>query len=247
MGVTRDLAKQVLALHQPDHLAAVLEAAGIRPRGSTRRELAHRVAERLWWSYCTPLGYAADRVTLERIVDHTAKRLGQAGATRAASDPWAKARALTRTVVPAVEGAGVSLDALDDLTRARARNAWLTTAAWGAGATSSFGARLVSGHVLKALSSPVGRLLPLLPPLAPYLRPVKAGARIAYAAGGPVGAGLALLTLNDALGTNYPTVVSLVLGLGSLPEVHVAEAAEVGGTVGPDDARPVAAPRPAEE
>jgi hypothetical protein len=79
-------------------------------------------------------------------------------------------------------------------------------------------------------------LLPLIPPLAPYLVPVRAGARIAYAAGGPVGVALTLLTINDAFSTDYPKVVSLVLGLGTLPELKFAEASEVGAGVGPDDA-----------
>ena len=109
MAVTRDMAKQMLALHDPQHLASVLVAAGVRPRGESRQELAHRVVERLWWSYCTPLGYLADRVTLEAIVDHTARRLGRPAVTLGREDPWAKARALTAEVVPGREDAGVRL------------------------------------------------------------------------------------------------------------------------------------------
>ena len=97
---------------------------------------------------------------------------------------------------------------------------------------------MASGQLLRALSSPIGRLLPLIPPLAPYLVSVRTGARIAYAAGGPVGVALTLLTINDAFSTDYPKVVSLVLGLGTLPELKFAEASEVGAGFGPDDAAP---------
>ena len=238
MGVTRDLAKQMLVLHRAEDLTAVLRAAGIPPRAATRSELAHRLVERLWWSYCTPLGYATDRVTLEQIVDHTAKRLGQARVTRDVAAPLAKARALTAVMIPSTASHGVALESLDAASQARAQNGWLGTAALGSGATGAFAPRYVSGHLLRALSSPVGRLLPLIPPLAPWVGPIKAGARFAYGAGGPVGVAMTLLTINQAFGTDYPKVVSLVLGLGTLPEVAFAEATEVGGGVGPDDAGP---------
>ena len=38
-------------------------------------QLATRIADAIWWNWSTPLGYAADRATLEDIVAHVARKL----------------------------------------------------------------------------------------------------------------------------------------------------------------------------
>ncbi len=237
MTVTRESAKATLAVHDPIMLGAVLEAAGIPARTTARRELAHRISERLWWYHSTPLGYALDRTSLGDIVAHVAKRLQTTPGVDPHTDPWAAARSLTQQLVPSASD-GVSLDDLDPVARQRTRGTWLPTAAWGGGATSALGGRVVSGAILKALASPIGRLLPLLPPIAPYVRTIRRGSQVVFSVSGPAGVLLTLATINQAFGRNDEKVVPLVLGLGALPALSVAEAEEIDAPVGPDDAEP---------
>lgn len=224
MRTTRADVEATLAVHEAEPLRAVLEAAGLRaPEGETARELARRIAEQLWWSYATPIGYYSDRVVLEDIVEHTARRLGAESALQQAC-VWLRLDALTRALVHQVREAGVTLDDLDPSVRARLWPDVFPTMAWGTGATGAFGTRWASARVIRFLDGPIGRLLPLLPPLAPWVGAIRTGASTLHMVTGPLGVGLAVLSFNEALGTRYRKLVPLLLGVGALGPRRVDDA-----------------------
>lgn len=225
MPTTRAEVRASLAVHDPQALRAILDAARVSPRGAeSSDELAGRIADALWWNYTTPLGYVADRTSLEDIVGHTARKLRVEHAVAEGGDAWMQLRALTVALVREVAAAGVSLEDLDPKTRAFIWPDWMPTLAYGAGASSSFGARWASGHVVRFLKGPIGRLLPLIPPIAPYVGAIRVGAGAVYTVSGPLGVALSVLTFNQALGSNYHRLVPLLLGVGALGPVSVEDA-----------------------
>lgn len=228
MTTTRADVEAALAIHEPEALRAVLEAAGVRVGDATSaRELAGRVAQSLWWSYATPLGYYTDRVTLEEIVDHTARRLG-AEASLAGGDVWERLERLTQALVRQVRDRGVRLADLDPSLRARLWPDVFPAAAYGTAATGAFGTRWASARVIRFLDGPIGRLLPLLPPLAPWVGAIRTGVGALHLVTGPLGVALAVLSFNEALGARYRTLVPLLLGVGALGPRRVEDADVVG-------------------
>ena len=105
--------------------------------------------------------------------------------------------------------------------RTLAESAQLTKTVWaelsGVGAAgAAAGARWGSLKVLGWAAGPLWDLLLLLPRVGPILGVIKAGARTVAAVSGPVGVGLALLTLNSTLGPRYDKALPLLLGVGLL-------------------------------
>jgi len=228
MRTTRADVEAALAVHEPEALRAVLEAAGVRTRGAeSARELAKRIADALWWSYATPIGYLSDRVALEDIVDHTARRLG-AEACLSRGEVWERLEGLTQILVRQVTDRGVRLDDLDPQVRARLWPDIFPAAAYGTGATGAFGTRWASARVIRFLDGPIGRLLPLLPPLAPWVGAIRTGAGALHLVTGPLGVALAVLSFNEALGARYRRLVPLLLGVGALGPRRVDDADVVG-------------------
>jgi hypothetical protein len=229
VGVTKAELERVLSFQDADALRAILEASGVTIRGGTTApELAHRVADALWWNYCTPLGYVVERTTLEDMVAHVGRRLGATEAL-ATGDVWEQLRNLTRALVRDLEGRAVELEDIDQKARSRIWPAWKRPLAFGTTAGGSFAARWGATQALGFLNGPIGRWLPYLPPLAPYVGGVKTGFTVVRALSGPLGVAFAVLAVNDSLGTNYQRLLPLLLGVGALGPQPGVEAEEVGG------------------
>lgn len=228
MPTTRADVIAALSVHDAEALRAILDAARVPSRGATEASaLAARIVDVLWWTYATPLGYVADRASFEDIVAHTARKLRAEEALASHPDVWTQLAALTRALVGQVEAAGISLDDLDPRARAHVWPDWWPTLAYGTGASGAWGARWASGYAVRFLKGPIGRLLPLLPPIAPYVGAIRAGAGAMHAVSGPLGVALSVMTINQALGSNYHRLVPLLLGVGALGPVPVEVAEEV--------------------
>jgi hypothetical protein len=77
------------------------------------------------------------------------------------------------------------------------------------------------------LKTPIGRLLPLIPYVGPWVGVVKAGASAVHLVTGPLGVAMLVLSVNSSLGTNYARLVPLVLGVGALGPKPVDDAVVV--------------------
>lgn len=228
MPTTRDDVRAALAVHDPAALRAILLAAKVRDGGDVdAAKLADRIAKAIWWHATTPIGYAAGRASLEDITQHVARRLDVQHRVAATSDAWAQLGQLTRALVSTLpDSPGIALSDVDSGMRERMKPHWKRAVAFGGGAGGSFGARAASGALLGFLKGPVGRWLPLFPPLAPYVRSVQAGAGAVHAITGPLGVALAVLSLNQALGPSYGKLLPLLLGVGALGVRPVEDARE---------------------
>lgn len=225
---TRAQLQSSLSFHDPAALRAILGAAGVSTGGAnTADELAKRIVDTMWWCYTTPLGYVADRGTFEDIVWHTARKLRVDDRVQASADAYAQAEQLTQVLLHELPPGGVRVEDLDADTQRRLGASWLPTIALGTGAGSSFAGRFASGKVLGWLKTPVGRLLPLLPAVGPYVGAFKGVAAGVHMVAGPLGVALSVLTVNQALGANYRKLVPLVLGVGALRPQPVDDAWEV--------------------
>lgn len=222
MPVTRADVADALALHPAEALQAIMAAARVSPRGAEHpRELAERIADALWWHYCTPLGYLATNTTLEDMVGHVARRAGVANALHGA-DAWEQLRELTVALVR--ELGPVGLEDLDPKLREKLWPSWVPPALYGLGAGGSYGARVVGKAIIRLSKTPVGRVLPLLPAVGPWFRALRTGAGAAATVGGPLAIGLGLLSVNSSFGTNYQHLVPLLLGVGALGPAPVEDA-----------------------
>lgn len=234
MTTTREDVRSALAVQDPEALRAVLAAAGVPAWGAeTSVELADRICLGLWWHSSTPVGFAMGKATkeptLDALIDKAAKRLSVSERV-VGFDAWERLDALTRALVSTLpHGPGVALSDVDQEMHARLRGHWKRTVAFGTGAGGSYGARVASGAVLGFFEGPIGRWLPLFPPIAPYVRSIRAGAGAVHAVAGPLGVALAVLSLNQALGPRYRTLLPLLLGVGALGVRPVQDVAEVGG------------------
>lgn len=228
MPTTRDDVRNALSVQDPEALRAILAAANVRDGGATTAsDLADRITRAIWWNAQTPLGYALDRTELETIVQRVAKRLGVQDRVGAHGDAWTQLPQLTRALVSTLpESPGIALSDLDSTAHARMKPHWKRAVALGGGGVGSFGARAASGAVLGFLEGPVGRLLPLIPPIAPYVRTIRAGAGAVNVVAGPLGIALTVLSVNQALGASYHKLLPLLLGIGALEVTPVAEAVE---------------------
>ena len=234
MATTREQLERTLSVQDPAALRLILEASDVDPRDAeTPGDLAKRIADAIWWNYCTPLGYLAERATFEDVVRHLAHRLQVDHRVDPDLPVWDQVAALTAALVREIPEDGISVDALDETTRARLDPSWLGAVGWGTGTSGSLAARWASGHVVALLRTPIGRLLPLVPVIGPWVGAVKTGAAAVHLVSGPLGVAMAVLTLNSSLGANYRRLVPLVLGVGGLGARPV------------EDAQVVAEPSPA--
>jgi hypothetical protein len=231
--ITRQDVVDALAAHPAEALRAVLEEARIEAgTEDVPRVLAERIAKALWWHYSTPLGYALDRTTLDQIVDHVANKLRLAGALPEA-DAWTRLDAMTSHLV---EQAGpVALEDLDPKVRSRMMPSWKRTIGFAGGAGGSFGAFAVGRGIVAISRTSIGRILPFIPRIGPWVGRAYRGGALAAAVGGPAGIALSLLAANNALGTNYHRLVPLLLGVGYLGPGAV-DAVEVPAGAAPEPA-----------
>jgi len=230
MRTTRQQVEATLAVQDAEALRLILDAAGVSPRGAVgSAELAARLTDALWWNYCTPLGYTVDRVDLEQMVGHVAKKLMVDHAVAEQDDGWGQLRQLTMALLDELPDGGVALTDLDEASRERVAPSWMPTIAMGTGATGSAGTWWASRRVVDFFKGPIGRYLPLLPVVGPYLGAIRTGAGVVGAVAGPLGIALSVLTLNQALGTNYRRLVPMLLGIGALAPGVVVDVEEVTG------------------
>ena len=158
--VTREDFVADLATLPPEALRGLLQVTGYGVGDAcSSEELARRVAACLWWSWSTPLGYAARRASLDAIVDDVAARLDLGAAIRG-GDAWERLDRLRAAVLDALEPA--PLEALDEgLRRKLGGPSWFPSIAGAGGAGGAYGAGRVGAWVLRLGAGPIGRLLPL--------------------------------------------------------------------------------------
>ena len=223
-----------LATREADALGRVLDAAGVGRRGALApHELADRIADGLWWGWCTPAGYVLDRVVLEDIVADVTRKLGLSAEVADEGDVWeqldAMLHALARRYGVAThatpENPGVAFGDLEAV-HARLTPGWFPGAATAGGAASAFTAGVAGRFVVGIGNTPIGRLLPLVPYIGPAWRGVRTAGGIAAVAGTPLSLALAVISINQGLGTRYDKVVPLLLGVAALRPVAVADAQE---------------------
>lgn len=228
MPIDRTDVTAALAIHDPVELQAILRAAGLGAKGATTaHELAERVAEALWWHATTPLGYVMERTNLEDIVGRVAKRVGMTHHLQRETDGWTQLGQLTNGLFQSLPSGGIGLDALDDATRARLEPNWMPTISFGLGSGGSATTAWVSGRMLGLLKGPFGRLLPLIPPLAPYYAALVGTLGAVRLVAWPLTIGFGVLTVNSALGANDRKLVPLLLGVGALAPTAVDDALEL--------------------
>ncbi len=227
--------RATLAEKDPEALRLVLHASGVSasspfgafaspasPSGmasdeGTAAALAERITDAIWWNYATPLGYVADRANFEQIVQHLAGRLGVADRVDPSLPVGEQVRRFTEALVDTLpEGRGIGLDALREDARNRLDPALGPSLGLGTGAAGSFGMRWGTGRLLALLRTPIGRLLPLLPWVGPWIGAIRTGAGAVFVVSGPLGIAHTVLSVNASLGTNYRKLVPLVLGVGAL-------------------------------
>lgn len=215
MGVSRQDVIDTLATCDAGELRLVLEAAAVPPRGAeSPRELAERVVNALWWHWCTPAGYALDRVDLDSIVKGVARRLKVKDQVHGANG-WDQLASLNAALV---EQAGpVAFEALRPDHQARARGSIFPTLAWGAtGGGTSYALGAGGRLFLKFAATPVGRILPWIPQVAPWFKAIKKASAVAAVVGTPLAVGLGVLAVHQSLGTRWRKVMPLLLSVGAL-------------------------------
>lgn len=234
MPVRKADLSHTLAVLDADALGRVLDAAGVGRRGAiAAHELADRIADGLWWGWCTPVGYVVDRVVLEDIVADVTRKLGLSAEVADEGDVWAQLGALLDTLArrhgvathATPENPGVAFDDLDAV-HGRLAPGWFPGAATAGGAAGAFTAGVAGRLVVSIGNTPIGRLLPLVPYVGPAWRGVRTASGIAAIAGTPLSLALALISINQGLGTRYDKVVPLLLGVAALRPRTVADAEE---------------------
>ncbi|MEN0068395.1 MAG: hypothetical protein AAGA48_40115 [Myxococcota bacterium] len=225
MATTRDQLEATLSVHDADALMLILMASEVDVRDArTSGELAKRLTDAVWWSYCTPVGYLADQQSLEDIVTHVADRFGLQGHLHARDTVYEQLRTLTRELAPMAETHGISVSDLSEHTRRRLGFDWRPTIGFGGGAAGSFGTRWTANRILDLFKGPIGRLLPLLPIVGPWMNSIRWGASAVSTVAGPLGIALSVASLNASLGPNYRKLLPLLLGIGALGPDPVEDA-----------------------
>ncbi len=206
MPVTRhDLARRLSRLDDAQ-LQSLLALSGKEPNDDPHHE---RIASLLWWAWCTPLGYVVDTTTLDQMVDVLAAKLE---VDLAPEDAVQRLGALTEQLALTAQ---TLADGLPEEVAKQLKNPWLLSGLSLGGASASLGATHLGAAVLKLGAGPIGRLLPLVPPVAKWWRPIQAGAGVAASAGGPLAIVLALAAANQALGRRYERALPLLIGVGT--------------------------------
>jgi hypothetical protein len=227
MAVTHQDVVDRLATCDPQELRLVLEAAAVPTRGAeTPRALAERVADALWWSWASPLAWASGQVTLDQMVNGVARRLKVKDQV-AGEDAWERLDALTSAL--AATGGPVAFEALRADHQARARGSVFPSLAFGGGAGSSYVTGAAGRLFLRFAASPIGRVLPWIPQVAPWFHAIRKASAVAAAVGTPLAVALGVLAVNRSLGTRWRRFLPLLLSVGTLGlHTRVAEAVELG-------------------
>lgn len=200
-----------LSERDPDLLRAVLEASDVSWRDDDAApELARRLVKALWWRTHSPAGQAVAPDSLDRIVHRYAKKLD---VELPAGDAFAQLQALSVACLPSTD-TPLSLDDVEPAVKRK-----LKRPVWGrmAGATGSggaLGAGWVARRVLQGTIGPIWALLAKLPYVGPVVIAVRSSAGTVVSLSGPIGIGLALLTLNSAFGPRYDRGLPLLVGAG---------------------------------
>lgn len=218
MGVARQQVIDTLAVCDVEELRLVLQVSGVGTGELTSpRALAERIGTALWWSWCTPLGFALDRVDLDQIVTGVARRLRVPDAA-GTGDAWARLDTLNRSLR---ESTGpVALTDLPPDVRARAHGSMFPSLAWSAGSVGSFGLGAGARAVLGVARHPIGRLLPFVPYIGPGFVTVRRVSSVAAVVGTPLSVAFAVLAVNQALGRRWRRVLPLLLSVGALGAHH---------------------------
>jgi len=200
-----------LADRDPDMLRAVLEASDVSwSEEDDADELARRLVDALWWRTHSPAGKVVMADSLDKMVDRYGGRLEL---DLPAGDAWSRLQALTTATVPSGDDP-LRLDSLDDDTRARLRRPIWGRLAGATGTGGVAGAGWLARRLLQGMAAPIWAVLAQLPYVGPAVIAVRASAGTILAVSGPLGVGLALLTLNSAFGPRYDRAMPLLVGAG---------------------------------
>lgn len=210
MAVSSPELRARLAERDPALLRAVLEASNVSWSDADDGDaLARRLVDALWWRTHSPAGQALRPDSLDQLVSLHAERLD---VVLPVGDAYTRLQALTQAVLPS----GQVVDAgqvPDDVARRLRRPVWGRLAGASAAGTA-FGARWLAGRVAAGMVGPIWAVLAQLPWVGPAVIAVRTGAGAVLSLSGPIGVGLALLTLNSALGPRYDKALPLLLGAG---------------------------------
>ncbi len=221
MSVTQADFRDRLSTRDPQLLRAVLEASEVSWSETDDTErLAKRLTDALWWRSHTPAGQVLMADSLDALVDRTARQLD---VSLPSGDVWARLSALTAALLPP-EGQPLVLEDIDPNIRARLRRPVWGRLAGATGAGGAFGARFLAARVLQWTVGPLWMVLARLPWVGPAVVAVRTGAGTVLGVAGPIGIGLALLTLNSALGPRYDRALPLLVGAGLVLRELPAEA-----------------------
>lgn len=211
--------RQRLQSRDPLALRAVLEAAQVSaPAGAPAEDLAERLVAALWWRTHTPAGQLVVPDSLDKLVDRMEARLRL---DLGLGDAWQRLDRLAEVLVP--RDRPISVDQLDDTARRRLRRpVWGRLAGTGMSA-SSFASGWAARKVLVWTAGPLWDFLLALPRVGSAVFWVRNGAGAVAAVSTPLGIGLALLTLNSALGPRYEQAVPLLVGISLVLRDPVAQ------------------------
>ncbi len=211
MTVPSSELQERLASRDPNLIRAVLEASDVSWRDDDdANELARRLVAALWWRTHSPAGQALLPDSLDDLVDRYGQKLGVPLPT---GDAYARLQALASQALPAVH-APLALEALDEEIKQKLRRPVWGRLAGASGSGGAFGAGWVARKVLGGMVSPLWSVLARLPYVGPAVIAVRSGAGTVLSLSGPVGIGLALLTLNSLLGPRYDRGLPLLVGAG---------------------------------
>lgn len=207
--VTADAVRARLLDRDPAAMRAVLEAAQVSvPDGADGAALADRLVSSLWWRTHTPAGQVLAPDSLDQLVNQVEKRLG---IDLGIGDAWCRLDRLAETLVP--RDRPISVDDLDPTAKRRLkRPVWGRIAGAGTSA-GSFAGGWAAKKVLLWTAGPLWDFLLALPRVGSAVFWVRNGAGAVSAVSTPLGIGLALLTLNSALGPRYEQAVPLLVGI----------------------------------
>ncbi len=225
MAVTRDELQQLLSEKDPVALAAVLEAAEVPLGGATEApDLAAKLVRSLWWRTHTPAGVFVMPDDLDALIDRVASKAGVAEQL-GQGQTWDRLEALTATLVP--QDRPLRLEELDPaVVRKLQSSQWVSWVGVGTAGTAA-GGQALARLVLTLFKGPIGDILPFLPKIGPIAIGVKKAAQLIARISGPLGIGVALLTLNHAMGADLDKAAPLLVGVGLLMRSSPAEAAPV--------------------
>jgi hypothetical protein len=211
MPVSSSALRTRLASRDPDLLRAVLEASDVSWRDDDDTdELARRLVSALWWRTHSPAGQALLPDTLDDLVERYGQKLG---VRLPQGEVYARLQALTAQALPASD-APLEVRDLDEAVQKKLRRPVWGRLAGASGSGGAFGAGWVARKVLAGTIGPVWAVLARLPYVGPAVIAVRSSAGTVLSLSGPVGIGLALLTLNSLLGPRYDRGLPLLIGAG---------------------------------